>query len=84
MNRFFGPNFMRQNHPNTVSPIAAESIITTLVLDRIALSQTNEKNRSTKKIYYFSDFSFLFSKSRPMHLSQNEFKDYEGTPVCFN
>ena len=63
MNLFFGPNFMRQNHPNTVSPIAAESIITTLELDRIALSQTNKKQRSTRKKYYFSDFSFCFPRA---------------------
>ena len=54
---------MRQTHPNTVLPIAAESIITTLELDRIALSQTNKKQRSTRKKYNFSDFSsFVFQE----------------------
>ena len=43
-----------------------------------------KKTKEYEKNYYFSDFPFLFSKSRPMHLSQNEFEDYEWTPVCFN
>ena len=58
-----GLNFMRQTHINNkflnaVSPIAAESIITTLELDKIALSQT-KKTKEYEKNYYFSDFSFF-------------------------